>query len=232
MEGVPSFRRMVGARHLRHEVTPEEARPFCPVRDRRRWFTWRAMLHAEFVFSAIQSRPVELFEPLMWRLWEDAGILSAEIFQHLLKRDRRRALRDAKQSLEQLHEIRAQASGPAYAPDVNLIASMLDAVTGDDPHAALQIVKRNIERANVHDFPTFARYILRNRNEAYVDPLFARLHTEWNPHVYLEVTKVLLDFDDPEIHRRLRRASQRNQALRSGWGAQAFEALLREHEVP
>lgn len=89
-------------------------------------------------------------------------------------------------------------------------------------------------RVDAHDGdgPIFADFVVRSGNEIFAEALLARLETETNPKIYLQIAKILLAFSKPEINRRMRRASEKNEALKSGWGGRAFEALLMKQKIP
>lgn len=113
----------------------------------------------------------------------------------------------------------------------NLVDLMLDLVLKQERAVGLEVIRKNIRETNVHLFPLFAKKASDIRDKSFVEPLFQRLESEDNPHVYLDVVEVLIKYNDPVINNRIIATRKINKALTEGWGAESLDFMLKEHNI-
>lgn len=91
-----------------------------------------------------------------------------------------------------------------------------------DQSFAIDLIRKNIGKIDVHQFPLFADKVQKPRNASLINALFARLEKESNPHVYLKAAEVLIAFTDKDINKRIIEVYGRNPSLKEGWGGEEF----------
>ncbi|TAE50209.1 MAG: hypothetical protein EAZ89_12555, partial [Bacteroidetes bacterium] len=123
---------------------------------------------------------------------------------------------------------------PTFSENIftdNLEESMLNLVLMNDKELAYQIINSKILDANVHDFPIYTSFIKKNNDKKFVENLFKRFEKEWNAHVYLEIAKTLIGFEDEVINDRIVETLKINKKLTEDWGGKALAGLLEENNI-
>lgn len=187
--------------------------------------------HVRFVFGAIEAFRDTIYDPLLWRLWEEENLLSFPIFEYLYARNPERAYALTESSLQ----------GAASFSSHNLFGSegnvtmeqlpgvLLDSVLRHNRELGLQVLHDGIKRSNVFQFSELADRIVALQDTQSVPLLLQRLKVEGNPYVFLEIAQALLSFHSDQFNADLLHIRKENAALRRDWGGERLEALLREN---
>lgn len=176
--------------------------------------------HIEFVFEAVQMFYSPIYEPLLWQMWENDKEINLEAFNLLYKKNPERAFLLIKKTIQ---------NTDSYSAD--LLNVMLDTILVRDRFFAIELINKNIRDVNVHQFSIFADKTLKVKDTSFVTSLFDRLEKEWNAHIYLEATKVLIALNDKDINRRIIEVSKRNLNLQKDWGGKEFSKLLKDNGI-
>jgi hypothetical protein len=176
--------------------------------------------HIEFVFEAVQMFYSPIYEPLLWQMWENDKEINLEAFNLLYKKNPERAFLLIKKTIQNTDN---------YSAD--LLNVMLDTILVRDRFFAIELINKNIRDVNVHQFSIFAGKTLKVKDTSFVTSLFDRLEKEWNAHIYLEATKVLIALNDKDINRRIIEVSKRNLNLQKDWGGKEFSKLLKDNGI-
>lgn len=186
--------------------------------------------HIEYIFAAVSDSKDTIYNDLKWKLWEEEFRISPSMLNYLLARNPDRAFELVKVNLKMTDEIYSNNISYEYNrlhSTETLISEMLNLVEEKDKKYALEAVKWNIEMANVHLFPIFAEKAGEMQEEWLIEPLFKRLETESNPHIYLKAAAALIEYENPKINQRILDTRKINLALTEGWGGEAFNRLLK-----
>src|SRR5690606_11464380 len=111
----------------------------------------------------------------------------------------------------------------------NFYEYLLNVVIANDKELSNKIIKVQIETADVHNLPLFTSKV--NRQKMFVEPLFNRLENAWNAHIYLNLIKTLIEFNDDDINKRILEVRKRNNNLNENWGGKALDKLLAENGI-
>ena len=162
---------------------------------------------ANYVFDAIDEFFDPVYEDLYWSLWDKEKLLSKTVFTYLWQRDPQRALSIAKRTFHDDIETFRSFLGLSFAgyasTSPSLIEIMLDTIATRDMQYAVEIIRTNIDSADVHAFPLFARKAAAIRDESFIQPLFNRLEKDDNAYIYLEAAEALIAYNDPGINKRI-----------------------------
>jgi hypothetical protein len=190
--------------------------------------------HIGFVFEAIQKFYSPIYDDLLWQMWENENKITSEVFRLLYSKNPDKAFELSKRSIENAGDI-YYLNTAIYSEDrevpINLLDIMIDTILIRDRPYAVRLINENLEKINVHQFPTFADKALKLKDTSFVMSLFNRLEKEDNPHVYLKAAKVLIAFTDKQINQRIVEVYNRNINLRQGWGGQELAALLKANHI-
>lgn len=190
--------------------------------------------HIDFVFGAVQEFYTPIYDNLLWEMWEDEKKITPQVFSLLYSKNPNKAFQLTKKTIQNADDFYYLNTG-TYSEDgetsVNLLEIMLDTIITRDKPYAIELINKNIREINVHQFPTFAEQALKIKDTSFVTSLFDRLEKEWNAHIYLKATEVLIAFKDKDINRRLAEASKRNPNLRKDWGGKEFLKLLKDNGI-
>lgn len=176
--------------------------------------------HIDFMFAALGEFKAPIYIELLWQLWEEGNRIKVDIFEYLYEDNPQKALKLSKISLQRIND--RNISG-------NIKIIMLDFVLEMDRDFAFGIIKENIRKANVHQFPIIADKVDEIKDRYFVKPLLERFEEESNPHVYLRIAKTLIGYKDEEINQRILEAREKNESLNKGWGGEALDRILEEN---
>ena len=139
-------------------------------------------------------------------MWENEKLINTEVFRMLYPKDPERAFHLTKKTIQNSDDFYYLSSG-TYNEDgdvsVNLLDVMLDTIMARDKPFAIELINKNIQEVNVHEFPIFADKAFKIKDPTFVASLFARLEKEDNPHIFLKATEVLIAFNDKNINKRI-----------------------------
>lgn len=190
--------------------------------------------HIEFVFGAVQEFYTPIYDNLLWEMWENEKMITPEVFNILNPKNPSKAFQLTKKTIQNADDFYYLSTG-TYNEDaetsVSLLDVMLDTIMARDTPFAIELINKNIREINVHQFPIFADKALKVKDPSFVTSLFDRLEKEWNAHIYLKATEVLIAFKSKDINRRILEVSKRNSNLRKDWGGQEFEKLLKRSSI-
>ncbi len=184
--------------------------------------------HINFIFEAVQEFYTPMYNELLWTLWENEKMINNEVFNLLYPTNPEKAFQLTKTTIQDTDSYFNYEEISA-----NLLDVMLDTILVRDRRYAIALINQNIRETNVHQFPTFADKALAIKDTSFVSALFDRLEKEWNPHIYLKATEILIAFKDPAINRRLADISKSNPNKKENWdwGAREFIKLLKENGI-
>ena len=190
--------------------------------------------HIDLVFNALREFKDPIYEDLLWKLWTEENRMTPDVFQYLSSINPDKTFELAKESLKNANEFyNANVKlnlGNVDAPE-NLISAMLKLVVKQDREYGLAIIRKNIQEVDVLLFPIFADKAAEIKDQSFVEPLFDRLETESNPHIYLKAIEALIAYQDTEINQRILKARKKSKHLNKGWGAKALDKLLQDHNI-
>lgn len=187
--------------------------------------------HSNFIFEAIRKYKDPIYGHLYLKLWDEEGEITSDVFDYLNKIDSSKILELSKKSLSNdkwhyssnvLSELYDKEN-----PSINITTRMLNMVILYDKEHALKLISERIKKANVHQFSNYASKAKELQESSFIEPLFERLETEWNAHVYLKVLKVLLSYHDDQINKRILKTREINPKLSEGWGGESFDDVLK-----
>lgn len=179
--------------------------------------------HMEFIFNAIQEFNDPIYEDLLWKLWIEEGQINSATFDYLVEKNHKKAFELTKVHLKNINQFGWDSN--------NLIVEMLELTLSQEFEFGLDVIRTNIKEANVHIFPVFSDKAAEIKDQSFIEPLFERLETERNPHIYLKAAEALIAYNDANINMRILAASKKNKNLKKDWGGNAFNKLLKEHNI-
>ncbi len=190
--------------------------------------------HINFIFSALEENIVPLYDTLLWNLWENEGKISIKVYKYLSDKNPAKAFLLTKKTLSSfdgLYEANNAVESENESNKENLVVLMLDLALKQEREFGLEIIRKNIKEMSVHVFPVFAEKAAELKDKSFIEPLFNRLETEWNAHVYLAVVETLIKFNDPEINKRILSSRKKNKNLNQDWGSDALDKLLKDNNI-
>jgi hypothetical protein len=179
--------------------------------------------HINYVFEAVSNYKIDLYDPLLFKLWNDYdNKIDLKTLDYLWSKDPVKCLKAIPKSL-----------GAAYllTDHIDVVEKMLDILAEKDKSAALEIINKNILSVNVHVFPVFSKKASFIKDESSIEPLFARMEKEDNPHIYIEAVRAILTYERKELNQRLMQIVEKRGLLKEGWSVQELEKILRSKGV-
>jgi hypothetical protein len=190
--------------------------------------------HIDFIFGAVQVFYTPIYDELLWTMWENEKKINTKVFNLLYSTNPDKAFLLTKktiQNAEDFYYLNTESYSEDEETPVNLLAILLDTIFVRDRPYAIELINKNIRDINVHQFPTFADKALQLGDTSFISSLFDRLKTEYNPHIYLKATQVLIALKDKEINKRIVEVAKTNPALRKDWGGKEFAKLLKDNGI-
>ncbi|KOY84318.1 hypothetical protein AD998_21455 [bacterium 336/3] len=189
--------------------------------------------HMEFIFGALEKFYSPIYEPLLWRMWEDENLVDLQNFKILYYKNAEKAFELAKKTIENADDfyytkVRLDKTDEK-SPD--LLEIMLDSILARNRFVAIELINKNIRGINVHHFPIFANKALQLKEKVFITSLLDRLEKETNPYIYLKATETLIAFQDKSINKQILEIYKRNKSLQTGWGGENFAELLKKHKI-
>jgi hypothetical protein len=188
--------------------------------------------HIDFVFDAILEYQNKLYDDLLWRIWEEENQRTLRSYKYLLSLNPSRTYELTKKELIKNYKIGKSDFIPnleKVEESENFYEYLLNVVIANDKELANKMIKEQIENSNVHNLPLFTSKV--NRQKIFIEPLFNRLENAWNAHIYLDLVKTLIEFDDNSINKRILEVRKRNSNLNEDWGGKALDKLLVENGI-
>lgn len=184
--------------------------------------------HMNFVETAITKFPFPMYDELLWRLWEENNIINLETYSRLNTTDSQRTYNN---ELKSLSLIENTPSDELSKITDEVIAFFLKNIYEKDNTKAKEIIISSIENGSVNEFPIYTQYAKDTNDSIYTAPLFKRLKTERNPHVYLEIVKTLITYNNSEINQHILEIRKENPNMNINWGSNALDKLLKENNI-
>lgn len=191
--------------------------------------------HLNFIMEALRIHKNQIYDALLWRLWQEENRITIDVFDYLSSKNPERALILAKKSLENTKEYyKANLSFRNY-DDFDaierLIGTMLSFVWQKENEVALALIRKNIKEANVHLYPVIINKVIDIQDNSFVEPLLARLQIEDNAHIYLKIVDALIAYNDENINQQILDILNSNPALITDWGGKELEKKLKENHI-
>ncbi|GAB5564252.1 MAG: hypothetical protein Wins2KO_13150 [Winogradskyella sp.] len=188
--------------------------------------------HIRFVYGAIQEFQDPIYNELYWRIWEEEGNISPEIYKYLFNENPSKTYELTKK--EMIENYQPQKSD--FVPTANgveftegIYETMLNVLITNDVDLANKVIAEQILNSNVHNLPLYTSKV--NKQNIFIEPLFERLEEAWNAHIYLDIVKTLIEYDNEEINERILKTRKRNKNLNKDWGGKALDKLLSENGI-
>ncbi len=190
--------------------------------------------HIDFVFGALREFKAPIYEDLLWKLWSEENRITPDVFKYLSNINPEKTFELTKASLKNIDRIYSaniSLNFEDFDASENLTSIMLDFALKQDKEFGLEAIRKNIKEANVHLFPIFADKAAELKDKSFIEPLFDRLETEWNAHVYLKAVKALIAYKDSDINQRILATRKKNKNLNKDWGGDALDKLLKDNNI-
>lgn len=191
--------------------------------------------HIDFVFSAIEVFKAPIFDDLLWTLWAEEDRINLNVFEYLSNIDTEKAFQLAKWSLQRVDMVYAANLTINFYDDIYtsepLFTTMLNLTLKREKDLGLKIIRDNIKNIHVHLFPIFSTKAAELKDPSLIEPLFGRLETESNAHIYLKATAALIAYKDASINRRILETRKKNKHLNEGWGSVELDKLLESNNI-
>ncbi|MBW8244296.1 hypothetical protein K1F50_15915 [Muricauda oceani] len=190
--------------------------------------------HIDFVFSALREFKDPIYEDLFWKLWTEEKRINPDVFKYLSSTNPEKTFELTKESLKNtdgLYSANISLNFNDFDASENLTSTMLDLALKQDKEFGFEVIRKNIEEANVNLFPIFADKTAELKDKSFIEPLFDRLETEWNAHIYLKAAQALIAYEDSDVNQRILKTVKKNKNLRKDWGGDALDKLMKDNNI-
>ena len=190
--------------------------------------------HIDFVFGALREYKTPIYEDLLWKLWTEENRITPDVFKYLSNTNPEKTFELTKESLKNtdgLYTANISLNFNDFDASENLTSTMLDLALKQDKEFGIEVIRKNINVANVHLFPIFADKATELKDKSFIEPLFVRLETEWNAHIYLKAAQALIAYQDSGINQRILATRKKNKNLNKDWGGDALDKLLKDNNI-
>lgn len=190
--------------------------------------------HINFVNDAILLNKSKLYDPILWKIWEEENLITLEGFQYLLKIDATKAYELSKREFISNYQIKNSGPIPLVSETMfseNLKATILNFIFLNNKPLAYNIIMDKISNAKVLEFEIYYATILELKDHLFIEPLIKRMKTEENPHVYLRIIEILASFKEDSINQQILRTRKENNNMNNGWGSDALEEILKKNNI-
>ncbi|KAF2329980.1 hypothetical protein [Flavobacterium nitrogenifigens] len=191
--------------------------------------------HINFVYDAILLNKFNLYDNLLWKIWEEENVLTLNGFKYLLKIDPLRTYQLSKKMLIPNYVLENQISLSVISNDnifgENLDETILNFILINDKNQAYEIITRKILEAKVIEFEMYCNKVLELKDSYFVEPLFKRLKVEDNAHVYTQIVMTLISFKDESINKRMLETRKQNRNMNKNWGSDYLDKILKKNNI-
>lgn len=188
--------------------------------------------HIDFVYGAIQEFQDPIYNELYWQIWEEEGRISPKIYKYLFNENPSKTYELTKK--EMINNYQPKKSN--FVPSANgveftegIYETMLNVLIVNDKDLANKVIAEQILNSNVHNLSLYTSNV--NKQKVFIEPLFDRLENAWNAHIYLELVKTLIEYDNEEINQRILKTRKRNKNMSEDWGGKALDKLLADNNI-
>lgn len=165
---------------------------------------------SKYIFEAISKYRDTIFTNLFFKLWEDDYVINSETFNYLISIDKEKCLRLAYFTLKEPNKLDNSSL---------VILTMLDFLIVNDSISAKEIIKQNIDSANIHKLSYFVEKAVHFKDQDIINSMFHRLESTSNRHIYVPIVKTILAYQDNELNNRLIKSIKQNAEIKD-WGLQ------------
>jgi len=188
----------------------------------------------KFVYEAIVANQSQLYDDLLWKIWQDEHIITLDGFKYLLQVNSAKTLEFAKKELKPSYQIKntekvAQTNQKMITE--NFEETLLNFILLNDKPFAYDILKEKIANAYVSDFEIYCTKILELQDSSFAPILFKRLTTEDNAHVYIPIVETLISFKDKAINKKILEARKQNKNMNQDWGSDSLDEILKKNNI-
>ena len=188
--------------------------------------------HIRFVYTAIQEFQDPIYNELYWEIWEEEGNISPEIYKYLFNENPSKTYELTKMGMIEDYQPQKSnfvptANGVEFTEDIN--KTMLNVLITNDKDLANKVIAEKIINSNVHNLSLYTSEV--KKQNIFIEPLFDRLEEAWNAHIYFELIKTLIEYDNEEINQRILKTRKLNKNLNEDWGGKALDKLLIENGI-
>jgi hypothetical protein len=188
--------------------------------------------HIRFVYGAIQEFQDPIYNELYWKIWEEEGNISPEIYKYLFNENPSKTYELTKMGMIENYQPQKSnfvptANGVEFTEDIN--ETMLNVLITNDKDLANKVIAQKIKNSNVHNLSLYTSEV--KKQNIFIEPLFDRLEDAWNAHIYLDLIKTLIEYDNEDINQRILKTRKRNKNLNEDWGGKALDKLLIENGI-
>ncbi|MCR4032328.1 MULTISPECIES: hypothetical protein [Flavobacterium] len=190
--------------------------------------------HIKFVYEAILANKSQLYNDLLWRIWQNEHIITLDGFKYLLLLNSTKTLELAKKELMPNYQIKKTEKKSQTNPKMfteNLEETLLNFILLNDKSFAYNVIKEKIANAYVNDFEIYCSKILELHDSSFTGSLFQRLKNEDNPHVYLQIVETLISFKNNAINKKILEARNYNKNMNEGWGSDSLDEILKKNKI-
>jgi len=174
---------------------------------------------AKYIFEAISKYKDTIDTSLFFSLWENYQKIDTDIINFLAKIDKEKCVYLSINSLKKPNNLDNSTL---------VILTMLDFLIVNDNDAAKELIKLNIDSANVHKLSCFVEKATNFKDQEIVNSMFYRLENTSNSHIYLPIVKTILSYQDKELNERLIKSIKGNSDIK-GWGMEKVIVYLDEY---
>lgn len=190
--------------------------------------------HLDFMYNAILDNTDKIYDDILWKLWEENQNITLRGYKHYLESNPERAYVLTIKELTGNNLSGNSKFTPVFDESLltdNLEETMLNLVHKNDKELANQIIEHQIESSDVHSFPIYSSLVSKRKDSRFIKPLFKRLETEDNPHVYLRIVEALILYNDKAINRQIVDMRKINDNLNKDWGSIELNKLLKDNNI-
>ena len=191
--------------------------------------------HIDFVYNAIREHKEDIYIDLFWKLWREENRITTDVLYFLQEKNSIKTIEYAKQNLPQLHDVflaNIGVNSNDWGAEESLINAIFNLMLHVDSASVIKVINDNIRDIDVHLFHIFINKAIELKDTIFIEPLFSRLEIEWNAHVYLEIVKALISFQDEKINDRIIETRKINENLNKDWGSKELDKILRNMYSP
>lgn len=188
--------------------------------------------HIRFVYGAIQEFQDPIYNELYWKIWEEEGRISPEIYKYLFNENPSKTYELTKREMIENY----QPLKSDFVPSANeveftedIYETMLNVLIANDKDLANKVIAEQILNSNVQHLSLYTSKV--KKQNIFIEPLFERLEDASNAHIYLDLVKTLIEYDNKEINQRILKTRKRNKNLNRDWGGKALDKLLAENGI-
>lgn len=191
--------------------------------------------HIKFVYEAILANKCELYDALLWKIWQNEHIITINGFDYFLKLNSAKTLELSKKELNSKYQIKQPKVIPKINKSMfseNLEETMLNFILLNDKVFAYDLINDKIINADVvSDFEMYCTKVLELKDVSFTETLFKRLKTEDNAHVYLQIVETLISFKDQSINKRILDTRKKNKNMNQDWGSDSLDQILKKNNI-